>query len=69
MDLAPLKTLFPQSITFDCCSTKGEVVNIRARRGGRHDGTTEFAEVALLRAKNEKGMAEHQSYTTMSFVI
>lgn len=30
VDLAPLKTLFPQSITFDCYCTKGKVVNIRA---------------------------------------
>lgn len=29
VDLAPLKTLFPQSITFDCYCTKGKVVNIR----------------------------------------
>lgn len=64
VDLAPLKTLFPQSITFDCCSTKGEVVNIRVRGGEGHDGKAAFAEVALPRAKNEKGKAEHQSYTT-----
>lgn len=36
MDSTPLKTLFPQSITFDCCCTKGKVVNIRVslRVGG-----------------------------------
>lgn len=27
VDLAPLKTLFPQSITFDCSCTKGKAVN------------------------------------------
>lgn len=57
VDLALLKTLFPQSITFDCCSTKGKVVNITAwlsMGGVGHDGKTESAEVALPGAKNEK---------------
>lgn len=30
VDLAVLKALFPQSITFDCCCTKGKAVNITA---------------------------------------
>lgn len=30
VDLAPLKTSFLLSVAFDCCSTKGKIVNIRA---------------------------------------
>lgn len=59
VDLAPLKTLFPQSITFDCYCTKGKVVNIRASfvgGGGLGVGVrkTVFANTALASVKQEK---------------
>lgn len=57
VDLAVLKALFPQSITFDCCCTKAEAVNITAwlSVGGEgHDGKAAFAEVGLAGAKKEK---------------
>lgn len=72
VDLALLKTLFPQSITFDWCSTKGKVVNITAwlsMGGVGHDGKAEFAEVALPGAKNEKGKAEHERCRTETLFL
>lgn len=59
VDLAVLKALFPQSITFDCCCTKGKAVNITAGLSvgggeGGHDGKAALAEVGLPGAKNEK---------------
>lgn len=57
VDLTVLKALFPHPITFDCCCTKGEAVNITAWLsvgGVGHDGKAAFAEVGLAGAKNEK---------------
>lgn len=61
VDLAPLRTLFPRSITFDCRCTKGgrllileRVLSDWARGGGRRGGGgCFFVKTALPRVKQE----------------
>lgn len=65
--LAPLKTFLPSVYYLWLLQYKGgggRRLLILEHRGEVHDGKAAFVEVALPRAKNGKGKAEHQSSTS-----
>lgn len=63
VDLAPLRTLFPRSITFDCQRTKGGRLLIleRVLSDWVRGGGCFFAKTALPRVKQEGGEVEKKS--------
>lgn len=60
--LASLKTIFPQSSTFDCYCTKERIVNL-----GANGGMVVFQKITLPKVKREKKInMKHQSATVQS---